>query len=140
MQRPGRLTQHEGSPTRLRPCALCPRGPSLTPHPPTPTRNARPPQSKPDARVAVDVAAVSYIGARVSEAAMSVTWSTAKARGLATIVTDATGAGQAVIDLGALPPANASAPGDTLSVRPGGGPGGRPARQAAQSTGLFLAC
>ncbi|GIL86091.1 hypothetical protein Vretifemale_14537, partial [Volvox reticuliferus] len=72
--------------------------------------------SLPTSSVSFTATAVSYIGASVSDAALTATWRTAKASGLLRLTTDTDGLASGVIDLGAVPPANRSEAYDTLTI------------------------
>ncbi|KXZ55787.1 hypothetical protein GPECTOR_2g1337 [Gonium pectorale] len=87
------------------------------PRPPTADLKVEtPPWILPTGSAAVKMTAVSYVGASVGGAVMTLTWRTAMASGVVPLTTDAGGVAATTIDLGALPPANRSTAPDTLSV------------------------
>ncbi|PNH12233.1 hypothetical protein TSOC_000852 [Tetrabaena socialis] len=87
------------------------------PRPPTAELKVEvPPWVLPTAAITVQATAISYIGASVKDASISVVWRSSKASGLLTLVTDASGAASATIDLGSLPAANRSAVYDTVTL------------------------
>ncbi|GIL86136.1 hypothetical protein Vretimale_13856 [Volvox reticuliferus] len=87
------------------------------PRPPTvDLKLSAPAWSLPTSSVSFTATAVSYIGASVSDAALTATWRTAKASGLLRLTTDTDGLASGVIDLGAVPPANRSEAYDTLTI------------------------
>lgn len=71
---------------------------------------------KPAAKIPINLQAVSYIGADVSNADVTLTWTTPKASGSLNATTNSKGNATATIDLGALPAENATAAGDSLSL------------------------
>ncbi|KAF8068259.1 hypothetical protein HT031_001946 [Scenedesmus sp. PABB004] len=88
-----------------------------TPRPPTALLNVTVPDwAPPGATVEVLIAASSYLGATVSGADVSLTWTVPRATGRLTVTTDTAGKARAAIPLGALPPANATELGDTLGI------------------------
>ncbi|KAF8063719.1 hypothetical protein HT031_003574 [Scenedesmus sp. PABB004] len=76
-----------------------------------------PPWARPAAAVPVTLAAESYLGTDVSGANVTLAWETRRARGSLVATTNASGVATAVVELGKLPAANASEPGDTLTLR-----------------------
>jgi len=87
------------------------------PRPPTAElKLTLPPWVKPGAAVPISATAMSYIGTQVNGVSMTVVWNTPKAKGNLTITTDTNGTATGTIDLGALPPKNATQSGDTLTV------------------------
>ena len=75
-----------------------------------------PPWVSPIGTFTVTATAVSYIGAAVGGAPMTLTWRHARASGVLRITTDANGVATATVDLGALPEANRTTVYDAISV------------------------
>ena len=73
-------------------------------------------QAPPDSTVEVKVEAISYIGADVGDASMTLSWTVPLAKGTIPLVTNAKGVAFAKIPLGDLPAQNATKLGDTLSI------------------------
>lgn len=98
------------------------------PRPPTAVLNLTAPDwALPNATVKALIKVTSYLGADVSDATISLTWTVPLASGAINVTTDARGRAIAVIPLGALPKANATALGDQLEVKASWvGPTGEP--------------
>ncbi|KAG2447325.1 hypothetical protein HYH02_007655 [Chlamydomonas schloesseri] len=76
-----------------------------------------PPWAPPNATaLRINVTAVSYIGASVDGAEVSLTWRTAKTSDVLKLVTDVSGRAHTVLNLAALPETNRSEPYDSLAV------------------------
>ena len=73
--------------------------------------------AKPRDRVGVALKATSYVGTSVAGAELTLAWELPRAKGNVTLTTDARGAANATIDLGALPRDNATAAGDALELK-----------------------
>eukprot|EP00198_Chlamydomonas_reinhardtii_P005013 XP_001694349.1 predicted protein [Chlamydomonas reinhardtii] len=87
------------------------------PRPPTAELQiVAPPWVSPIGTFTVTATAVSYIGAAVGGAPMTLTWRHARASGVLRITTDANGVATATVDLGALPEANRTTVYDAISV------------------------
>lgn len=72
---------------------------------------------RPDGSVTAVVAAKSYVGSDLAGAEVTLKWSTAKAQGELRLATNVSGVASGRVELGALPPANRSEAGDSLSLR-----------------------
>lgn len=73
-------------------------------------------QAPPKSTVRAHIKALSYIGADVANADMTVTWNVPLALGRINITTNATGEAEVAIPLGALPPQNATNLDDILNI------------------------
>lgn len=72
---------------------------------------------KPDGSVAVSVTTKSYVGSDVTDAEVTVKWSTGKAEGVLLLKTNSTGGATGTVELAKLPAANRSETGDSLTLK-----------------------
>lgn len=72
---------------------------------------------RPGGSVTAMVSARSYVGSDVSGAEVTLQWSTGKAHGQLVLSTNASGVAMGKVELGKLPAANRSEPGDVLSLQ-----------------------